>query len=82
MKLTLENQENLTLCQGEVKEITTKGGRVSGVKLPQVSVYTCRSVIIASGVYLKSRIIIGEYSLNSGPNGLFPANQLSENLQI
>lgn len=81
MKLTLENQENLTLCQGEVKEITTKGGRVSGVKLSTGEVYTCRSVIIASGVYLKSRIIIGEYSLNSGPNGLFPANQLSENLQ-
>ena len=81
MKLTLENQENLTLCQGEVKEITSKGGRVTGVKLATGEVYSCRSVIIASGVYLKSRIIIGEYSVNSGPNGLFPANQLSENLK-
>ena len=36
---------------------------------------------MASGVYLKSRVIIGEYSINSGPNGLFPANRLSGNLK-
>jgi hypothetical protein len=81
MKFTLENQKNLTLCQGEVEEIRTSGGRVCGVKLATGEVYSCRSVIVASGVYLKSRIIIGEYSVDSGPNGLFPANRLSENLK-
>lgn len=81
MKFTLENQENLTLCQGEVEEIRTSGGRVSGVRLATGEVYSCCSVIVASGVYLKSRIIIGEYSVNSGPNGLFPANRLSDNLK-
>lgn len=81
MKFTLENQENLTLRQGEVVSIITKGGNISGVKLDTGEIYNCRAVIIASGVYLKSRIIIGEYSVNSGPSGLFPANKLSECLR-
>lgn len=81
MKFTLENQQNLTLRQGEVVSVITKGGRISGVKLDTGEVYNCRAVIIASGVYLKSRIIIGEYSVNSGPSGLFPANKLSECLK-
>ncbi len=81
MKFTLENQENLTLRQGEVVSIITKGGNISGVKLDTDEIYNCRAVIIASGVYLKSRIIIGEYSVNSGPSGLFPANKLSECLR-
>jgi len=81
MKLTLESQENLDLRQGEVIEIRTKGGRVCGARLATGEYYTCRVVVVASGVYLKSRVIIGEYSVNSGPNGLFPANHLSENLK-
>ncbi|NLB42011.1 MAG: tRNA uridine-5-carboxymethylaminomethyl(34) synthesis enzyme MnmG [Clostridiales bacterium] len=80
MKLTLENQDNLTLCQGEVVEIRTNGARISSVRLATGEVYECNAAIIASGVYLKSRIVIGEYTVNSGPNGLFPANKLSENL--
>ena len=69
------------LCQGEVTEIRTRNGRVSAVKLDTGEIYQCRSVVLATGVYMKSRIIIGEYSVNSGPNGLFPANKLSENLK-
>jgi tRNA uridine 5-carboxymethylaminomethyl modification enzyme len=80
MKLTIENQENLTLCQGEVEEIRTNGARLTSIRLATGEVYECSAAIIASGVYLKSRIIIGEYTANSGPNGLFPANKLSENL--
>ena len=81
MKFTLENQENLTVRQGEVESIQTQGGRVSGVKLNTGEVFHCRAVVVASGVYLKSRVIIGEFSANSGPNGLFPANRLSECLK-
>jgi tRNA uridine 5-carboxymethylaminomethyl modification enzyme len=81
MKKTLENQENLLLRQGEVESILTKSGRVSGVKLNTGEIYHCRAVVIASGVYLKSRVIIGEFSVNSGPSGLFPANKLSECLR-
>lgn len=81
MKQTLENQQGLTLREGEVDRILTKNGRVSGVSLTTSEEYECRALVIASGVYLKSRVIIGEYSKDSGPNGLFPANKLSSNLK-
>ncbi|HHY83288.1 MAG TPA: tRNA uridine-5-carboxymethylaminomethyl(34) synthesis enzyme MnmG [Clostridiales bacterium] len=81
MKRTIENQENLDLIQGEVEWILTNGGKVSGVRLATGEIFESRAVVIASGVYLKSRVIIGEYSVNSGPNRLFPANRLSECLK-
>jgi tRNA uridine 5-carboxymethylaminomethyl modification enzyme len=81
MKHTLENQEDLTLRQGEVVQVQAQGGRITGIQLNTGEVYHCRAVVIASGVYLKSRIIIGEFSVNSGPSGLFPANKLSECLK-
>ncbi|HZK33764.1 MAG TPA: tRNA uridine-5-carboxymethylaminomethyl(34) synthesis enzyme MnmG [Bacillota bacterium] len=81
MKETLENQDHLTIREGEVERVLTKNAIVSGVKLSTGEEYSCRAAIIAAGVYLKSRIIIGEYSKESGPNGLFPANNLSENLK-
>lgn len=80
MKKTLENQENLYVKQGEVSEIEVKNGRVQGVVLVTGEYYKCKAAIIATGVYLKSKIIIGEYSVNSGPSGLFPANNLTSSL--
>lgn len=80
MKRTLESQENLHVKQGEVAEIEVKNGRVQGVVLVTGEYYKCKAAIIATGVYLKSKIIIGEYSVNSGPSGLFPANSLSSSL--
>ncbi|HOB20249.1 MAG TPA: tRNA uridine-5-carboxymethylaminomethyl(34) synthesis enzyme MnmG [Candidatus Atribacteria bacterium] len=81
MKQTLENQDNLDIRQGEVVRILTNNGRVSGAVLSTGETYECRALVIASGVYLRSRIIIGEYSKSSGPNGLHPANELSEGLK-
>ncbi|NLO81985.1 MAG: tRNA uridine-5-carboxymethylaminomethyl(34) synthesis enzyme MnmG [Clostridiales bacterium] len=81
MKLTLENQNNLDVKQGEVKEIKVRGNRVDGIVLTTGEYYKCRAVVLATGVYLKSRVIIGEFSINSGPSGLFPANYLSQCLK-
>ncbi len=81
MKGTLEKQENLDIIQGEITEILVENGKVNGVVTAIGDVYTCRVAVVATGVYLKSRIIIGEYSVNSGPNGYFPANHLSDNLK-
>ena len=81
MKQTLERQENLSLKQGEVVEILVEGGKTSGVLLSTGEIYTCHCVIVATGVYLKSKIFIGEFSQNSGPSGLFPANGLSRSLK-
>ena len=80
MLKTLFSQENLTLRQGEAAEILTTGGRVSGVKTLTGDVIPCRAVVVCTGVYLKSRIIIGEAEWDAGPQGLMPANYLSRSL--
>jgi len=80
MKWTLENQENLVLKQGEVVSISGADGVVEGITLATGEYYRCSAIVAATGVYLKSRVIIGEYSLSSGPLGFFPANNLSESI--
>ena len=80
MLQTLFAQERLTVRQGEAAEILTSGGRVSGVKTLTGDVIPCRAVVVCTGVYLKSRIIIGEAQWNGGPQGLMPANFLSRSL--
>ena len=81
MKSVLENQENLFIKQAEVSEILTENGKVCGVKTAQGETFECNAVVIATGVYLKSRIIIGEYTRESGPNGFAPATELTKNLE-
>ena len=80
MLKTLFNQEHLTLRQGEAAEILTHNGKVSGVKTLTGDVIPCRAVVVCTGVYLKSRIIIGEAEWDAGPQGLMPANYLSKSL--
>lgn len=71
---------NLTIRQGETMEILTQNGEVSGVKTMTGDVIPCKSAIVCGGVYLKSRIIIGDYSKHSGPQGLLRAEGLSQSL--
>ena len=78
MKQTLENQENLYLKQGEVSDIVVEDGCVTAVKTKQGGYYPCKCAIICSGVYLKSRIIVGEYIKDVGPNGFANASDLSD----
>ena len=77
---TLFSQPNLTIRQGEAARILTRGGRVSGVKTITGDVIACRAAVVCTGVYLKSRIIIGEAEWDAGPQGLMPANHLSASL--
>jgi tRNA uridine 5-carboxymethylaminomethyl modification enzyme len=81
MKWTVENTENLDVKQGECTRILTRGGKVRGILTATGAQYGCRAVVLATGVYLKSRVIIGEYTAFSGPSGLFPANKLSGSLK-
>ena len=81
MKRALETQQNLTIVQGEVTEILTENGRVSGVKTDEGFDYGCRAVVLCSGVYLKSRILIGEWSRLSGPCGMMRSEGLSDALK-
>lgn len=81
IKKRLENQENLQIKQAEIVNILTEENRVTGVVTHTGTEYTVKAVIIASGTYLKGKILIGSYSRESGPDGMFPANELSANLR-
>ena len=78
MKHTLEKQENLFLKQAEIVNIGVEEGKVVSVETNIGAIYQVKSVILATGTYLKGKIFIGESSFESGPDGVFPANQLSE----
>ncbi|QGU96749.1 tRNA uridine-5-carboxymethylaminomethyl(34) synthesis enzyme MnmG [Clostridium bovifaecis] len=80
MKHTLENTENLYLRQGEIVEIDIVNNEVKGVLTRNGAYYKTKAVVLATGVYLKSKIIIGEVEYESGPSGLMGANILSEDL--
>ena len=84
MRETLENQENLTIKQGEVCEILfdEKGDEkiIKGVRIFTGTTYLCKAVIICSGTYLNARCLCGEAITYTGPNGLQAATHLSESL--
>lgn len=81
MKLVLEQQENLDLKQAEVTEILYDEKKVTGIRVHTNAKYLCKALILTTGTYLKGRIIIGETSFEGGPDGLFPANRLSDSLK-
>lgn len=81
MKQVLENEPNLTLRQGEVKEILTEGGRVTGVKTVLGQCFSARAVVLCCGVYLQSAIIVGDVIEPRGPVCFSRANYLSDSLQ-
>ena len=81
MKHVLEKQENLFLKQAEITNIGTEKGRIAFVDTNIGARYNVKSVILATGTYLKGKIFIGENSFESGPDGVFPANKLSECLK-
>ncbi len=81
MKHTLEKQENLEIKQAEIVNIKLNNGKVETIETSVGAIYKVKSVIIATGTYLKGKIFIGEFSQESGPDGVFPANKLSDCLK-
>lgn len=80
MKRTMENQDNLDVYQAEIVKIIVEYGQVVGVKTKIGATFKCSQVVVATGTYLKGKVIIGEISYESGPDGVFPANDLSQSL--
>ncbi len=82
MKHTLETQENLYIKQGEIVKINSDSfGKIESVETETGAIIKTKAVIIATGTYLKGKIIIGDYEKESGPDGMFPANKLSSSLK-
>ncbi len=80
MRRAVDACEHLHLRQAEAREILTTNGKVTGVATTTGSEIACRAVVVCAGVYLNSRIIIGECRWNGGPQGLLAANHLTKNL--
>lgn len=80
MKQVLEKEENLDIIQAEVVEIRTDNNKVKEIRTKNGAVYGCKAVVVATGTYLKGKVVIGEVSYESGPDGVFPANELSQSL--
>ncbi len=81
MKHTLEKQANLEVKQGEIVDISVENGRVTAIKTDVGAIYKVKAVILATGTYLKGKIFIGDYSKESGPDGVAAANELSNVLK-
>lgn len=80
MKHVIEKEPNLYLKQLEVVSIDVENNKIKGVQTRHGAYFNCKAIILTSGTYLKSQVIIGEVTLNEGPSGLFPANELSNSL--
>lgn len=81
MTQIMGNTENLTVRQGEVTQILTDEGKITGVKTYSGAVYHAKAVILTTGTYLKARCIYGDVSNETGPNGLQAANYLTQSLR-
>lgn len=80
MKHTLERQKNLDILQCEVAEILVEQNKIVGIKTGMGEVFSCKAVVVCTGVYLNSKVIIGDYTKNTGPNGFEPSNLLTKSL--
>ena len=88
MRRVLENTDHLTIRQAEISDILTEASgsnsgrkKIVGVKAVSGAVYHCKAVVLATGVYLRSRCVYGDVSDPTGPNGLQAANHLSDSLK-
>ena len=81
MKYILETQENLDVKQAEIVEIQLENNKVKAVVTQIGAIHNVKAIIIATGTYLKGKIFIGDVNYESGPDGVFPANKLSQSLK-
>lgn len=81
IKKVLENQKNLTLYEGEAIKILVEEGKVTGVVIKTGEIFPTKSIILATGTYLKGLILMGEVQYEGGPHGTQSAKELSSSLR-
>ncbi|BDU51494.1 tRNA uridine-5-carboxymethylaminomethyl(34) synthesis enzyme MnmG [Haliovirga abyssi] len=80
MKEVLENTENLEVIQEVIDEILVKNGKIVGVKSSLGIEYKSKAVVLATGTFLKGRVVIGDIKYNSGRQGEQSSEKLSDSL--
>ena len=81
MKHTLEKQDNLHLKQAEIVDIKIEDNKVKSVETNIGAIYNTRTIIVATGTYLRGMVHIGEEHFSSGPDGVFPSIKLADVLK-
>ncbi len=81
IKRILETTPNLQLKQAEICKILTDDNGICGVQTHLGTKFGAKAVIIATGTYLRGRILIGDYEKQSGPDGVFPAMELTDSIK-
>lgn len=81
MKHTVEKQEKLDLRQSEIVDLYKNDEGLWVLKTRLEAVYTAKCVVLATGTFLGGRVYIGDVSFESGPDGMFPATELSKALK-
>ena len=81
MKQALFAEPRLTVRQGECGRFLTENGAICGLETTTGASVACRAVVVCSGVYMDSRIIIGECSWMGGPQGLLSSSHLANALR-
>ncbi|WP_308754995.1 tRNA uridine-5-carboxymethylaminomethyl(34) synthesis enzyme MnmG [uncultured Anaerotruncus sp.] len=81
MKRALEYQKNLDLKQAEIVDIRAENGRVSAVVTALGAVYGVKTAVLCTGTFLRGKIFVGEYTAESGPDGMHAAGPLSDSLR-
>ena len=81
MKNVVENTDNLDLKQVQVMDIIVEDGKCVGITTELDEEYRAKAVILCTGTYLESMIIIGDTMYSGGPNGMRPSVGLSANLK-
>lgn len=81
MRKVLENTDNLTIRQGEITELLVEDKKIIGAKTFSGAIYYVKGIVLAAGTYLNARCIYGDVSNPTGPNGLQPANYLTDSLK-
>jgi tRNA uridine 5-carboxymethylaminomethyl modification enzyme len=80
MKSELEKEPNLALLEGEASKILYENGEVKGVVTALGEIFKTKAIVLTTGVYLKSKIIIGSYTKDCGPSGYQGAETLTDSL--
>lgn len=81
MKETCENTEHLDVKQLLIDRVMIENGKVTGVQAETGEIYKATAVIMATGTYLRGRIIVGEHTYTGGPNGQRAALRFSDSLR-